>query len=148
MKSVLGVASSGGHLDQLVSILLPLEGTCSLAIASFDKEDAQDKKARFRFYSLRYPTNRAVVNNVLNLFRAFRAIKREKPDFIISTGAAPAVPFALIAKLTRRNFIYVEPIDRVVSPTMTAKILRILKVEFVVYWPSQLSDYPNRHYLT
>lgn len=147
MIKVLGVASSGGHLDQLTSILLPLGDTCSIAIASFDKDDAQDKKTTFRFYSLKYPTNRAVINNILNVFLAIKILKSENPDYIVSTGAAPAVSFAIIAKLTRTRFLYVEPIDRVYSPTMTAKILKFFKVEFFVYWPSQLAGYPNRYYI-
>src|SRR6266853_1162966 len=44
---------------------------------------------------------------LINLFEAWRILRRERPDVILSTGAGPAVPFALVGKLLRIPSVFV-----------------------------------------
>ena len=45
--------------------------------------------------------------------------RKEKPDLIISCGAAVAVPFFYIGKMMGAKLVYIEVFDRIDKPTMT-----------------------------
>ena len=144
---IVGVCSSGGHLEQMVPILEELKKDYEIVLATFDKEDAKHVSSIFYTYYLKYPTNRNFKNNFINFFKAIRIIRIQKPCLVISNGAASAVLFAFVCKTLKISFIYIEPIDRISLSTLTARILKPLRVHFIVYWESQLKSYPNRHEL-
>ncbi len=57
-------------------------------------------------YPCYFPTNRNLINLVKNTFLAFKILRDEKPDVIISSGAAVAVPsFTSENYLEQRRFI-------------------------------------------
>src|SRR3989304_1528298 len=92
------VSSSGGHLTLLYA-LRPCWIKYERFWVTFAKEDALSILEGERTYWAHFPTNRNVKNLIKNLFLAFRILKREKPDIIISTGAGVAVPFFWLGKL-------------------------------------------------
>ena len=54
---------------------------------------------------------------------AGRLIARERPDLVLSTGAAPAVPFLIQAARRRIPAYYVESLARLDGPSLTGRIL-------------------------
>jgi beta-1,4-N-acetylglucosaminyltransferase len=72
---------------------------------------------------------------ILNFFEAFRVLWRERPGVILSTGAGPVVPFALIGKLFKVRTIYIETITRISSPSLTGRIMYWLSYKF--YYQSE-----------
>lgn len=74
-----------------------------------------------------FPTNRNIKNLIRNTFLAIRVLKKEKPDLIISSGAAVAVPFFYLGKMMGAKLIYIEVFDRIDKPTMTGRwFIRLL----------------------
>ena len=51
---------------------------------TFDKTDAKYILKEERFYPCYYPTNRNVKNTIKNTILAFKILRKEKPDLIIS----------------------------------------------------------------
>lgn len=144
MLRVLLVGSSGGHLDQLL-LLDDWLVQHDVAVATFLKPDAAERVAKWRSYGLRWPTNRNIPNLFRNTAVAIRVLRAERPDVIISSGAAGAVPFFLLAKpLAGATTVFIECYDRLRDATLTAKFVKHLTDMFVVQWPSQLPDWPNR----
>lgn len=94
-------------------------------------------------YPCHYPTNRNIKNLIRNTFLAFRVLRREKPDLIISSGAAVAVPFFYIGKLKGAKLIYIEVFDRIDKPTMTGKMVYPVADKFIVQWNEQKEVYPK-----
>ena len=92
------VGSSGGHLRHLY-LLKPYWKDKNRFFVTFDKEDARSILKNEKVYKCYYPTNRNIKNLIRNTFLAFKILKKERPDIIISTGAAVAVPFFYIGKL-------------------------------------------------
>lgn len=83
----------------------------------------------------------------LNLWEAFRIFLRERPQLILSTGAGPAVPFALVGRyLFGCRVIFVETITRIHAPSMTGKIMYHLAHDFYYQWPTLASFFPNGRY--
>jgi UDP-N-acetylglucosamine:LPS N-acetylglucosamine transferase len=146
MGKIVAVASSGGHLDQLLYFLKELEIGNEIVVATFRKPDAEARIANYQKYWLKFPTNRNFINNAKNLIIAFRIQWRHHPTGYLSTGAASAVIFGLVAKIHRVPFLYVEPIDRILLPTLTAKLLSKMGIPIQIYWETQLELYENRRY--
>lgn len=144
MKKVLCVCSSGGHLDQMLSVI-PAPKDYDVVFATFDKPDALAKLQNYRSYWLHWPTNRSIINLLRNTLLALRVVREERPDLIISTGAAAAVPFFFVGKLVARSKnVFVECIDRISMPTLTAKLVRPVTDLYVCQWETQLREYPDR----
>ena len=70
-------------------------------------------------------------------------IFKEKPDLIISCGAAVAVPFFYIGKMMGAKVVYIEVFDRIDKPTMTGKMVYPIADKFVVQWDEQKKVYPK-----
>ena len=78
---------------------------------------------------------------LLNLWEAFAILRKERPTAILSTGAGPAVPFAIVGRyLFGTRVIFVETMTRVDRPSMTAKIMYHIAHDFFYQWP-QLERY-------
>lgn len=78
---------------------------------------------------------------LLNLWEAFVILRKERPNAVLSTGAGPAVPFAIVGRfLFGARIIFIETMTRVDHPSMTAKIMYHLAHEFFYQW-EQLGAY-------
>ena len=92
-------------------------------------------------YYCHYPTNRNIKNLIKNTFLAIKVLKKEKPDLIISTGAAVAVPFFYIGKLFGAKTVYIEVFDRIDKPTLTGKMVYPITDKFIVQWEEMKKVY-------
>lgn len=110
---------------------------------TFDKEDANSLLENERVYHCYYPTNRNIPNLLKNTCLAWKVLRKERPDLIVSSGAAVAVPFFLIGKLLGAKCVYVEVFDRVDKTTLTGRMLNGVADLFIVQWPEQLDVYKN-----
>ena len=70
-------------------------------------------------------------------------LRREKPDLIISSGAAVAVPFFYLGKLMGAKLIYIEVFDRIDKPTVTGRLVYQIVDKFIVQWEEQKKVYPK-----
>jgi hypothetical protein len=136
------VGSAGGHLAQLVRPGPWSEG-CTRTWVTFDKPDAQSILADEAVIWAYHPTTRNIPNLLRNSVLAVRYVRRLRPDIVVSTGAAVAVPFFVVARLLRIPTVYVEVFDRIDSPTLTGRICRPLATRFCVQWPEQQAHYPG-----
>lgn len=134
------VGSSGGHLTHLY-MLEPFWKKEDRFWVTFDKEDANTILKNEKKYYCYYPTNRNLKNLIKNTFLAIKILKKEKPDLIISSGAAVAVPFFYIGKLFGAKLVYIEVFDRIDKPTMTGKIVYPITDKFIVQWEEMKKVY-------
>ena len=110
---------------------------------TFDKEDARSLLKDEKMYPCYFPTNRNIKNLIRNTFLAIRVLKKEKPDLIISSGAAVAVPFFYLGKMMGAKLIYIEVFDRIDKPTMTGKMVYPIVDKFIVQWEEMKKVYPK-----
>ena len=108
---------------------------------TFDKQDAKSILKDERMYPCYYPTNRNIKNLIRNIGVAWKVLRKEKPDVIISSGAAVAVPFFYLGKLFGKKLIYIEVFDRIDKPTMTGKMVYPIVDKFIVQWEEQKEVY-------
>lgn len=135
--------SSGGHLTHMRMLMPVICQAADRFWVTFDKEDANTALAGERVYHCFFPTNRNLKNTVRNTLLAIRVLRKERPDLIVSSGAAVAVPFFAIGKLLGAKTIYIEVFDRVDAPTLTGRLVRRMTDLFVVQWPEMVAVYPG-----
>ena len=131
------VGSSGGHLTHLY-MLKPFWKDKERFWVTFDKEDARSMLKGEKVYPCYFPTNRNLKNLIKNTFVAWKVLRKEKPDLVISSGAAVAVPFFYIAKL-----IYIEVFDRIDKSTLTGRLVYPIADKFIVQWDEMKKVYPK-----
>jgi UDP-N-acetylglucosamine:LPS N-acetylglucosamine transferase len=136
------VASSGGHLAQLLA-LRPWWQDRDRSWVTFGTEDARSQLSDERAVWAYHPTTRNLPNLIRNFLLAVRVMRRERPDVVVSTGAAVAFPFFLIAKVMRVPTVYIEVYDRLDSPTLTGRLCRPITDLFCVQWEEQTRFYPR-----
>lgn len=135
--------SSGGHLTHMRMIMPVLEKARDRFWVTFDKEDANTALEGERLYHCFFPTNRNVKNTVRNTLLAIKILRKERPDLIVSSGAAIAVPFFLVGKLLGAKTVYIEVFDRVDAPTLTGRLVSRFTDLLVVQWPEMTRVYPG-----
>ncbi|MGG2024821.1 PssD/Cps14F family polysaccharide biosynthesis glycosyltransferase [Gottfriedia sp. S16(2024)] len=140
------VGSSGGHLTHLMQLEEWTKDKERVWV-TFKKEDAISQLNNEKVYWCYYPSNRNIKNLIKNTFLAIKVLKNEKPNIIVSTGAAPAIPFFYLGKLFGAKTIYIEVYDRIDSPTITGKIVYPICDEFIIQWEEQRKFYPKAKYL-
>ncbi len=136
------VGSSGGHLTHMW-MLKDIWNKHDRVWVTFDKIDANSLLKNEKKYWCYYPTNRNIPNLIRNTFLAFKILIKEKPDIIISSGAAVAIPFFLLGKIFRKKLIYIEVFDRIDKPTISGKFCYKFADKFIVQWEEQLKVYPK-----
>lgn len=134
------VGSSGGHLTHLY-MLKPLWKNMNRFWVTFDKIDANSILKDEKIYYCYYPTNRNLKNLIKNTFLAIKVLNKEKPDLIISSGAAVAVPFFWLGKLMGAKTVYIEVFDRIDKPTLTGRLVKPVTDRFIVQWEEMENVY-------
>ncbi|GEM_PF-275242 len=137
---VLLVCSSGGHLRQLWRLMPWLEDN-QRSWVTFDTADATSLLAAEDTITAHSPTTRNIPNLLRNARLAWRLLRMNPPDVIISSGAGVAVPFFWFSRLIGIPTVYVEVFDRVDSATLTGRLCRPATDLFLVQWEEQTNLY-------
>lgn len=131
-KKLLLVCSSGGHFLQMYSLLAPLWSNYDRFWVSFEKSDTSSMLKGEKAYWGYFPTNRNIPNLFRNAFLAYKILRKERPDVVISTGAGISVPFLLLARLFGARAIYIESFARKHNLSLTGKIVYFFVDNFFV----------------
>jgi beta-1,4-N-acetylglucosaminyltransferase len=136
------VCYSGGHLYQLY-VLRQWWEKCPRFWVTFRTADALSLLKEEKTYWAYMPAARNIKNFIRNSFLAVKILWKEKPDILVSTGAAVCVPFFYIGKLMGKKLIFIEVFDRIDSPTLTGKLVYPVVDHFVLQWEEQKKFYPK-----
>lgn len=138
---ILLVTSPGGHLAQL-------EGLRTWFARHEHTWVAPEQVARQlpgeAVSACAWPTTRNPAAALANLVLAVRMLGRGRYDVVVSTGAAVAVPFFLVARCLGVTTAYIECLDRVRVPSLSARLCRPLSSLFCVQQPRQRRMFPGR----
>ena len=136
------ICSSGGHLLQLYQ-LKPWWEKHERLWVTFEKPDSVSLLNGEAVSWAYHPTTRNLVNMLRNLALAWRVLRKNRPDLVVSSGAGVAFPFFVLARLLRMKTVYVEVYDRIDSPTLTGKLCYPLSNLFLLQWEDQRRFYPR-----
>ena len=108
-KKVMAVASIGGHWIQLLRIARPMEEKYEMVYVSNHPKCATMVEGQ-KFYQTADFSRSDAWKSIPSFFHAAKIIWREKPDAIITTGAAPGLVCLLVGKLLGRKTIWIDSI--------------------------------------
>ena len=134
-ERILLVASPGGHLQQMLA-LKPAWGDLESRWVTLEAADTKyllDPAARVLAHG---PAARNIPNFFRNLRLAWRIVRDYKPDVILSTGAALAVPFFVVGRVLGIRLVYVESFTRVHRPALAGRLVYPFTGAFFVQWPT------------
>ena len=134
------VSSSGGHLAQLLCLRTWWEKHDRHWV-TFDTADAVARLEGEDVTWAHHPTTRNLPNLLRNSVQARAVLHDYRPDVIVSTGAAVAVPYFWLRQRRRTSSVYLEVYDRIETPTLTGRLCRPTTDLFLVQWPEQQQLY-------
>ena len=142
------IASSGGHWEELMCLQEIANENDSFYITE-EGGQADDSKLN-NIYTVKQINRRekTFLFKFIKLFiNAFKIIKKEKPDVVITTGALIAFPFCLVAKLFGAKVVCIETFARVTNKSITGRLIYPFADLFLVQWESLLECYPKAKYI-
>jgi UDP-N-acetylglucosamine:LPS N-acetylglucosamine transferase len=143
-KKIAFVSSSGGHLEE-ISRLRGIERKYDCFLIT-EKSDFVIKDFCEKKYYVPMMNRKQlffIPRFIWLFFLTWIILLKEKPDFIITTGALVAYPFCVVGKLLGIKIIYVESFARVSEPSLTGKLVYNLSDLFMVQWEDMLREYPK-----
>lgn len=148
IKKACFIASSGGHWEELMC-LREIADAYDTFFVTEEGGQAEDSNLK-KIYTLPQ-INRHEKRFFLHFFKLFKSaleiLKKEKPDFVITTGALIAFPFCIFAKLRGIKIIYIESFARVNNQSLTGKLVYPFADLFLVQWEPLLKFYPKAKYV-
>jgi UDP-N-acetylglucosamine transferase subunit ALG13 len=118
------VASTGGHLDELVRLAARFEpADTGREWVTFASEQSAEVLAGETVHLVAPIEPKDLRGALAAVPAAYRLIRRGGFDRVVSTGAAVAVPYAVAARLAGVRFHYVESSARSEGPSLTGKML-------------------------
>ena len=79
-------------------------------------------------------------------FSCLQLLRNEKPDVLISTGAAVGCVLAIMMKIFGRKVIWIDTISHTEYLTLSGRISRHIADLFLVQWPDLVEKYPGSEY--
>lgn len=140
--SVVLACSSGGHLMQLYQ-LKPWWSSRQRLWVTFRTADAISLLRGENVEWAYHPTTRNIPNLLRNVRLAWRVLRRDRPDVVVSDGAGVAFAFFLVARLLRIATVYLEVFDRIDIPTLSGRLCYPLSDLFLLQWADQQRVYPR-----
>ncbi len=154
MKKVIFIASTGGHLNELLQLSPIFEKYDYTLITEKTKSNlGLNKKYPNRVHYLVSGTYTTFWAKVLYPFKFFlNCVKslyffiKIKPDVVITTGTHNTVPMCYIAHIFKKKVIFIETFANSEGPTKSGKMIYPIADKFIVQWESMLEFYPNAIY--
>jgi UDP-N-acetylglucosamine:LPS N-acetylglucosamine transferase len=132
-KKLLAVASGGGHWVQLLR-LGPAFSDCEVVFVTVGqgyRADVHDCK----FYSVPDATRHTLIRLVRATWGLFWIINKERPDVIISTGAAPGYIAIRLGKLFGARSVWVDSIANAEQLSMSGAMAGRYADLWLTQWP-------------
>lgn len=140
------VASAGGHISQLIKLVDSWRGYDTFCITT--TEVVREKLRKYgKVYVIGECNRQHPLRVVKVLMRAARIVLREKPDVVISTGAAVGCITCFLAKLTGAKVVWVDSITNVKRISLSGRLVRFIADLFLVQWPDLANQCKNIKYV-
>lgn len=150
MKKVLFIASTGGHLNELLQLEKIFDKYISFIITEKTKSNMILRKKYNRVNYLIFGTKDHIISYIFkfiyNIFKSLVLFVKIRPNVVVTTGTHTAVPMCYIAKLFRRKVIFIETFANIETKTLSGRLVYPIADCFIVQWEEMLKLYPKAKY--
>ena len=144
-KKICAVASAGGHLSQLL-LLQPVWSGMQVICVSTGPMVRQKLQSIGRTYIVGECNHRHPIKTAVVAFKCLRVVLRERPDFVLSTGAASGFLTCFWGKLFGAEVIWIDSIANTERLSMSGRMIRHFADLVLTQWPQVSARYPNVEY--
>ncbi len=151
MQKVLFIASTGGHLNELLQ-LKPIFDNYNYHLITEKTDSTSDlvKKYPHKVNYLVFGTKDHKLSYFFkfswNCLKSLFLYLKIRPKYLITTGTHTAVPMCYIGKFFGTKIIFIETFANSITKTMSGGMVYPIADLFVVQWESMLKEYPNAIY--
>ena len=138
-KKVMAIASIGGHWVQLLRIARPMEEKYEMVYVSNHPKCATMVEGQ-KFYQTADFSRSDAWKLIPSFFKAVRVLWREKPDAIITTGAAPGLVFLLVGKLLGIKTIWIDSVANAEQLSASGRIASRFASRTYTQWEDLATD--------
>lgn len=147
-RKVLFIASTGGHLNELMQLKTLFKKYDYHIVTENTKVDKSlkkkygDKMSFLIYGTKKYPISyifKFIANSFISLYYFFKY----QPEVIVTTGTHTAVPMCYIAKIFGSKVIFIETFANRTSGTVAGKLVYPIADTFVVQWEEMYKIYPK-----
>lgn len=117
------VASPGGHVDEAFEIADRFSAPERRFWITARTPQTESLLAQERVIWVPEVRSREALRAARSLGVALRILRENHPSLLLSTGAALAVPYMLVARALRVPVTYIESATRLVAPSQTGRII-------------------------
>ena len=147
-KSIMFIASTGGHLEELLQLEKMFSNYDYLLITEKTKsneylKDVYKKHVVYLVYGTKYHFLTYPFKLLFNCLKSLFLYLKYSPDYIITTGTHTAGPMCYIGKIFGSKIIYIETFANMVTKTATGKLIYPISDKFIVQWESMKDLYPK-----
>jgi len=140
------VGSVGGHISQLLKLQESWKGHRTFYVITADI--VKDKLQKYGNVHVVGECNREHLLRVIKvLLRCIMIMFRERPDVVISTGAAVGCMVCFLGKVLGAKVIWIDSIANVDQISLSGRMIRHIADLFLVQWPHLVRTYTNVEYL-
>lgn len=147
-RNVLFIASTGGHLNELMQVK-PLFSKFNYHIIT-EKTKVDDslkeeygEKIRFLIYGTKKYPIKYIFKFLANCFISLYYYFRFQPEVVVTTGTHTAVPMCYIAKIFGSKVIFIETFANRTTATVAGRLVYPIADTFVVQWEEMHKIYPK-----
>ena len=150
-KRVMFIASTGGHLKELLQLESMFENYEYCLITEKTKSNMYLKgeykdKVHYLIYGTKHHILSYPFKLLTNCFISLYYYLKFRPDYIITTGVHTAGPMCCIGKILGSKIIYIETFANMITKTTTGKLLYPISDKFIVQWENMKELYPEAEY--
>lgn len=146
-KKVCLISSSGGHLEQIKQLKeVYNKYDCFFVVSRTKATEAMKQKHYIVSDLVRKNRIMMFLRMIRMMFEQFGIFLKERPDVILTTGAAVAIPMCVIGKLFHKKVIYIESYARMSTPNKTGLLVYKFADLFIIQWKELKKYYPNAIY--
>jgi UDP-N-acetylglucosamine:LPS N-acetylglucosamine transferase len=134
MRKVLAVASGGGHWVELRRVVPAFVDSEVVYVSTESVADADLAPARY--YAVRNVTRRSRLAFAETIRQVHAIVRKERPDVVVTTGAAPGLVALVLAKLLcRSRTVWIDTVAHTEGMTLSGRLARPFADAWLVQWP-------------
>ncbi|HLN53773.1 MAG TPA: glycosyltransferase [Lentimicrobium sp.] len=130
---ILAVASAGGHWIQLLRLRKAFEGAEIIYVSTHKASHMSENKDKY--YSIIDANRWNKLKLIQMAYQVKTIIDKEKPDYIISTGAAPGLAAILWGRLRGSKTIWIDSIANVERISLSGRLIKPFSDLHITQWP-------------
>ena len=148
MSKLLFIASTGGHLSELMQLSSMFNKYDYHIITEKTKstislKEKHQNKVDYLIYGTKDKIFIYPFKLLVNIFVSLYLYLKIRPKVIVTTGTHTAVPICYIGKIFGSKIIFIETYANIHTKTLSGRMVYPIANTFVVQWPEMEKLYPK-----